>query len=95
MTHNAKIDQEYVPPNEDKSRKRKKQKLQQRNLRQNANYVNSSKIVAVSSYDNTTIQKLIKKARDTKNLIDLTDSQKPIYVLFMDNGQVILTHSMT
>ena len=52
-------------------------------LRKNANYVNSNKIIAVADYDNSTIQQQIKTAKKLGNVIDLTDNQKPNYVISM------------
>jgi len=72
-----------------------KKTRQRMSLRKNANYVNSNKIIAVADYDNSTIQQQIKTAKKLGNVIDLTDNQKPNYVIFMESGQLILTNSMT
>ena len=68
---------------------------QQINLRKNANYINNNKIIVIADYDNATIQQQIKTARKLGNVIDLTDNQKPNYVIFMESGQLVLTNSMT
>jgi regulator of extracellular matrix RemA (YlzA/DUF370 family) len=72
----------------------KHRKLLRGNRIQHANYINSMRVIAMSTYDNKFIQEQLETARDNGNLIDLTNGQKPVHVFFMDSGKIILTHTM-
>lgn len=91
MNHKPKIDTTI----EKKPRKSAKhRKLLRGNRISQSNYINSMRVIAMSTYDNKSIQEQLETARDNGNLLDLTNGQKPNYVFFMDSGKIILTHTM-
>ena len=96
-----KTDKDYIPsPAESETEKKKPRKstkhrkLLRGNRIQQANYINSMRVIAMSTYDKKSIREQLETAQDNGNLLDLTNGAKPLYVFFMDSGKIILTHTM-
>lgn len=55
------------------------------------NMISASKIVAIVSPDSAPIRRMIQEAKDSAKIIDATCGRRTRAVIFMENGQIILS----
>ena len=55
------------------------------------NMILASKIIAIVSPDSAPIRRMIQEAKDTASIIDATCGRRTRAVIFMENGQIILS----
>lgn len=55
------------------------------------NFVSSEKIVAILSADSSPVKRLIRRGKESNNLIDATCGRKTQSVLVMDSDHIVLS----